>query len=119
MLYIYTLSLNLTTSQYRRQYPHFIKKANEDARFVLPNACTTKIICTFNTRSLENFFAHRCCNRAQWEIREVADQMLMLVKEIAPSLFSNAGPSCVSGPCPEGKMTCGKAIEMRKKFGKI
>lgn len=95
------------------------KMAIEDARFVLPNACCTKMILTMNARSLYNFFHHRCCNRAQWEIREVADQMLLLVKEIAPSLFSNAGPSCVCGPCPEGKMTCGKALEMRKKFGKI
>lgn len=94
------------------------KKAIEDARFVLPNACTTKMILTMNARSLQNFFRHRCCNRAQWEIREVACQMLDLVREVAPNLFKNAGPSCLSGPCPEGKMSCGKAAEIRKKFGK-
>ena len=93
-----------------------LKKANEDARFVLPNACTTKIVCTFNVRSLHNFFAHRCCNRAQWEIRAMADEMLKLVKEVAPTLFKYAGPPCVSGPCPEGKMSCGKMKEMREKF---
>ena len=92
------------------------KLAIEDARFVLPNACTTKIICTFNARSLFNFFAHRCCNRAQWEIRDVANQMLKLCKEVAPSVFKNAGPSCVRGKCPEGKMTCGKIDEMRKLY---
>ncbi|MGN1081108.1 MAG: FAD-dependent thymidylate synthase [Acutalibacteraceae bacterium] len=92
------------------------KKAIEDARFVLPNACCTKMILTMNARSLYNFFAHRCCNRAQWEIRDVAVQMLKLVREVAPSLFSNAGPSCLSGPCPEGKMSCKKAAEMREKF---
>ncbi len=96
----------------------FIKKANEDARFVLPNACTTKIICTFNTRSLENFFAHRCCNRAQWEIREVAEQMLLECLKVAPNLFANCGPSCLFGPCPEGKMSCGKMKEMREKYGR-
>lgn len=96
----------------------FEKQANEDARFILPNACTTKIICTFNARSLLNFFEHRCCNRAQWEIREVADQMLALVKEAAPHIFANAGPGCVSGACPEGRMSCGRAAEMRKKYGK-
>lgn len=99
-------------------YSQYIKKANEDARFVLPNACTTKIICTFNVRSLNNFFKHRCCNRAQWEIREVAQQMLVLCKEAAPVLFKNSGPSCLCGPCPEGKMSCGKVKEVREKYGK-
>lgn len=92
------------------------KKAIEDARFVLPNACTTKLIMTMNARSLMNFFRHRCCNRAQWEIRELAEQMWKLCVEAAPHLFKNAGPSCVAGACPEGKMTCGHAAEMRRKY---
>ena len=92
------------------------KKAIEDARYVLPNACETKMIVTMNARSLYNFFAHRCCERAQWEIRELADAMLMLVKKVAPTLFKNAGPSCVCGPCPEGKMSCGKAVEKRARY---
>ena len=92
------------------------KMAIEDARFVLPNACETKMVVTMNARSLMNFFNHRCCTRAQWEIREVADEMLRLVKEVAPILFKKAGPSCVAGACPEGKMTCGKAADMRKKY---
>ncbi len=90
------------------------KKAFEDARFLLPNACETKIVVTMNARSLMNFFRHRCCNRAQWEIKDVADQMLALVLEVAPNLFKNAGPSCVAGGCPEGKMTCGKIKEVRE-----
>lgn len=92
------------------------KKAIEDARFVLPNACTTKMIVTMNARSLLNFFKLRCCSRAQWEIRELATRMLMLVKEVAPCVFKNAGPACVRGACSEGSMTCGKAKEMREKF---
>ncbi len=90
------------------------KKAIEDARFVLPNACDTKMVVTMNARSLQNFFRHRCCNRAQWEIRDVANQMLALVSEVAPNLFKNAGPSCMSGGCPEGKMTCGRIKEVRE-----
>lgn len=90
------------------------KKAIEDARFVLPNACETQMVMTMNARSLMNFFRHRCCNRAQWEIKDVADQMLALVLEVAPNLFKNAGPACVSGPCPEGKMTCGHYKEIKK-----
>lgn len=89
------------------------KKAIEDARYVLPNACETKMILTMNARSLHNFFAHRCCNRAQWEIQDVANQMLELVLEVAPHLFKKAGPPCVNGVCPEGKMSCGKLREMR------
>lgn len=92
------------------------KLAIEDARYILPNACTTKIICTFNARSLLNFFAHRCCNRAQWEIRNLAFEMLKLVKKEAPNIFCKAGPSCVSGACPEGKMSCKKSSEMKKTF---
>ncbi|MBE6766770.1 MAG: FAD-dependent thymidylate synthase [Ruminococcaceae bacterium] len=92
------------------------KKAIEDARFILPNACETKIVVTMNARSLLNFFRHRCCNRAQWEIREVADEMLRLVSAVAPNLFKKAGAPCVHGACPEGKMTCGKAAEMREHF---
>ncbi len=100
----------------KRKFSAFEKPANEDARFILPNACTTKIICTFNARSLKNFFAHRCCNRAQWEIRDVAQQMLEIVKNIAPNLFAKCGPSCLFGPCPEGKMSCGRAKEMRERY---
>ena len=85
------------------------KKAIEDARYVFPNACETKIILTMNARSLINFFNHRCCERAQWEIRNLADEMLKQVKEVAPILFKYAGPNCVKGTCPEGKMTCGKS----------
>ena len=93
------------------------KMAIEDARYVLPNACETKIMMTMNARSLYNFFQLRACNRAQWEIRDLAFVMLKLCKEVAPTLFKNAGPACLYGPCSEGAMTCGKAQEVRKKFG--
>ncbi|MCD8199944.1 MAG: FAD-dependent thymidylate synthase [Coriobacteriaceae bacterium] len=80
----------------------------EDARYLLPNACETKIVVTMNIRELLHFFSLRCCNRAQWEIREVAMKMLELVTPTAPYIFSIAGPGCTSGVCPEGKMSCGK-----------
>ncbi len=92
------------------------KKAIEDARYVFPNACETKIVLTMNARSLMNFFEHRCCNRAQWEIHALADEMLKQVREVAPILFKKAGPSCVKGICPEGTMTCGNVEEVRKKY---
>lgn len=95
------------------------KMAIEDARFVLPNACATKLICTMNARELRNFFTHRCCNRAQWEIRALATEMLRLVKEVAPGLFEQAGPPCLRGDCPEGKMSCGHVKEVRAAFGKM
>lgn len=95
------------------------KKAQEDARYVLPEACCTKMIITMNARELNHFFNMRCCNRAQWEIRECAEKMLKLVYPIAPHLFKNAGPSCACGACPEGAMSCGKATEMRQKYAEI
>ena len=101
------------------EYEHFMDRADlvytylrssgipaEDARFVLPNACETRMIVTMNARELMHFFSLRCCKRAQWEIRAVADEMLRLCKEVAPEIFEKAGPGCVRGHCPEGKMRC-------------
>ena len=79
----------------------------EDARYLLPNACETKIVVTMNIRELMHFFSLRCCNRAQWEIRDVACRMLELVRPTAPLIFAQAGPGCVKDACPEGKMCCG------------
>jgi thymidylate synthase (FAD) len=82
----------------------------EDARYILPNGVETKIIMTANARSLLNFFEHRLCTRAQWEIREMAGLMLKCVREVAPNIFSSAGPACDSkGYCCEGSMSCGRA----------
>jgi thymidylate synthase (FAD) len=92
------------------------KTAIEDARYVFPNACETKIVFTMSARALMNFFRHRCCNRAQWEIREMAEEMLRQLKGIAPTLFKNAGPACVASGCPEGNMSCGKMKEVREKY---
>ena len=79
----------------------------EDARYLLPNAAETKIVITMNIRELLHFLSLRCCNRAQWEIRELANRMLELVRPTAPYIFMDAGAPCVRGVCPEGKMTCG------------
>jgi len=88
----------------------------EDARYLLPNAACTKIIVTMNARELLHFFDLRCCERAQWEIREMATEMLRCVKVAAPFIFRDSGPSCVRGKCGEGEMTCGKPKEIREKF---
>ena len=90
--------------------------SNEDARFVLPNACETHITVTMNARELLHFFSLRCCNRAQWEIRAMAREMLRLCKAVAPVIFESAGPGCVSGPCPEGARSCGMAADMRELY---
>ena len=80
----------------------------EDARYLLPNASESKIVITMNVRELLHFFSLRCCNRAQWEIREMAHRMLELARPTAPYIFLDAGAGCVRGACPEGKMTCGR-----------
>jgi thymidylate synthase (FAD) len=103
------------------KYNEFLKKAEElykellnagvpveDARYVLPNASSTTIITTMNARGLRHFFSLRTCNKAQWEIRDMAYHMLELVKKEAPLLFSDAGPNCVREGCHE-TITCGKA----------
>ncbi len=95
------------------------KEAIEDARYIFPNACESKIVFTMNARSLQNFFRLRTCNRAQWEIRQLAKAMLKEVKKVYPILFKNSGPGCINGPCPEGVMTCGKIKEVREEFSKM
>ncbi|RQD72814.1 MAG: FAD-dependent thymidylate synthase [Candidatus Syntrophonatronum acetioxidans] len=95
------------------------KRAIEDARYVFPNACETKIVFTMNARALFNFFRQRCCERAQWEIRKLAVEMLKGVRAVAPVLFGKAGPACMKGPCPEGDMSCGRVEEVREKFRNI
>lgn|SRR5208283_3937881 len=110
----------------QKAYDLFVKKlnergihgeaANQDARFVLPNAAETKILVSMNARELLHFFRQRCCNRAQWEIRQMAEQMLKLVRKAAPVIFSKAGPGCLYVPCPEGEYSCGKIQEVRKRY---
>lgn len=90
--------------------------ANQDARFVLPNAAETKIMVTMNARELLHFFRMRCCRRSQWEIREVAEKMIKMCKRVAPTIFERGGPACLTGPCPEGAYTCGKMKEVRKQY---
>ena len=87
----------------------------EDARYVLPNACESKIVITMNIRELLHFFELRCCNRAQWEIREMANRMLELAKPTAPYIFMDAGAPCCRPGCPEGRMSCGKPFEKIKR----
>jgi len=84
------------------------ESVQEDARFVLPNAAETKIVVTMNARELRHFLQVRCCNRAQWEIRDLAWTMRGMLREVAPNLFEKTGPGCLYGTCPEGKMTCGR-----------
>ena len=98
--------LDLYAEKFFENYRKAEKQAIEDARYVFPNACETKIVITMNARSLLHFFNVRCCNRAQWEIREMATEMLKECKKIAPALFKKAGPDCVYGKCGEGKMSC-------------
>lgn len=78
----------------------------EDARYILPQGTTTDLIMTMNARELGHFFSLRCCNRAQWEIREMADQMLRILIAQWPELFGQCGPGCIRGHCPE-KRPCG------------
>jgi thymidylate synthase (FAD) len=89
----------------------------EDARFVLPNAAETSLLMTMDGGSLMHFFGLRLCSRAQWEVRTIAEEMLRQVKSVEPSLFEEAGPYCVQlSRCPEGRFSCGKIDEMKKKY---
>ncbi len=83
--------------------------SNEDARFVLPQGAASNIVVTMNARSIINFFNHRCCVRAQWEIRHVANQMLAHCRSVLPEVFEHEGAKCERTKlCPEGKFACGR-----------
>lgn len=101
----YDLLMQAIRDFYSRAVERGIPK--EDARYITPQAACTSFLVTMNARELRHFFALRCCERAQWEIRELANQMLALCKNAAPKLFDDAGPGCVRGACPEGTMSCG------------
>lgn len=80
----------------------------EDARYGLLMGGATNLIMTMNARELLHLFELRTCNRAQWEIRNLADEMLKACEVVAWELFKNAGAACMQGkPCPEGKKSCG------------
>lgn len=92
----------------------------EDARYIYPNAAKTNLAVTMNARELMHFFALRCCERAQWEIRELADLMLKEALKAAPIIFLKSGPNCYSkGVCTEGKFTCGRIEEIKEKYEEI
>lgn len=96
------------------EYNRLIKdgEKRENARYILPEGTKTNLILTMNARELRHFFELRCCERAQWEIRQLANEILKRCKRHAPLLFENAGPSCVAlGYCPE-KRGCGKAPKL-------
>lgn len=102
---------NTVIDNIKQQYEKLLEFgiSAEDARYILPNSTETKLIMTANARSLMNFFELRLCTRAQWEIRHLAELMLIEVRKIAPTLFESAGPTCESkGYCGEGDMTCGR-----------
>jgi len=117
----YVTPEKIEKSEFAKEYHATIDKINdfytrmldakipaEDARYILPNAAHTSIVITMNARELLHFFSLRSCNRAQWEIRALSDEMLKQVKAVAPAIFSKAGPSCIRGACSEGEWTCGK-----------
>ncbi len=91
----------------------------EDARFVLPNAASTKLVMTMNARELHHFFGLRCCRRAQWEIQALAKEMLQLARQASSLLFAGAGPGCLQRPCPEGAMTCGEIKAVREEYWQL
>lgn len=105
--------------QWRRDLGGAGESANEDARFVLPNACATRLLVTMNARELLHFFALRCCMRAQWEIRALAWEMLCQARRVAPTLFEAAGPGCLRGGCPESARSCGRAQEVRDRRDRL
>ncbi len=100
----------------KKLYSKFEKIAIENARYVLPNACETKIQVTMNVRALFSFFKERLCDRAQEEIRDMSHAMWLECMKIAPTIFKYAVPTCVNGKCKEGNMSCGKMQNYKERY---
>lgn len=109
----FTGSVNVVLEKIEDLYNAMVAEGipEEDARFIIPQGITCKLMMTANARELRHFFSLRCCNRAQWEIRELANEMLRQCKEVAPVLFADAGAGCVRGACPEGAKSCKKGTK--------
>lgn len=110
--------LDIFKDNFAKEYSALEKEVIEDSRYVFPNATETKIVITMNARSLMHFLELRCCNRAQWEIRRLADKMLFEAVKIAPAIFMSSGAKCTFGKCPEGSMSCGKPRSIEDIIGK-
>ena len=109
----YAVAMDAVKAFYKKAIKAGIPK--EDARYATPQAAVTNLVLTMNARELRHFFSLRCCNRAQWEIRALADEMLRLCKEKCPVIFSDAGPGCVRWKCPEEK-PCGNPRHAEELF---
>lgn len=109
----YTAQMEFMTRWYAGWLNSLGRSGAEDARFVLPNACTTRLMMTMNARELKHFFALRLCSRAQWEIRELAEKMLELVRPHMPSVFKEHMAACdQTGYCRETR-SCGRAPRLK------
>lgn len=93
--------------------------SEEDACYILPDACETKLILTMSAGELIPFFEVNCCNNAPWEIKSLADLMIQECIKTVPAIFKFTGPGCLFGPCPEGDETCGDEEEMRRKYHEL
>ena len=112
----YIKVIDATTEGYQKLTVNGVPR--EDARFLLPNAVETSMLMTMDGRSLMHFLGLRTCNRAQWEVRELADMILEQLRVAEPEVFNHAGPYCYQlGYCPEGRHTCGKMKEALERYG--
>ena len=111
----YIRVINATTEGYEKLTSNGVPR--EDARFLLPNAVETSMLMTMDGKSLVHFLGLRICNRAQWEVRALADMMLDQLRAVEPEIFNHAGPYCYQlGYCPEGRHTCGKMKEALERY---
>ena len=123
---IYGLILSDRTNEYERQdgrdarvFRSFERAAMEDAGYLIPSAAQVRLTFGMSALNLLEFFRLRCCFKGQWEMRELADEMLVLCKAAAPAIFEDAGPSCMGEECAQGTLSCGRAIEMREKYSNL
>ena len=82
--------------------------AEEDLIYFYIGAQMLNVVTTMNARNLQWVSRMRCCNKAQWQIRFIAQEMVRQVKQVAPLIGKGLGPTCITDKyCGEGKESCG------------
>lgn len=118
----------IANSNFKTRYDSLVEKAQKlyygmqkgddssACAYILPNCTVVPVVISANDRALVHMLSDRTCNRAQWEIRDLAQRIVEIGMKENPEYYASAGPKCTKGPCPEGKLSCGHAQNMRERY---
>lgn len=103
-------------SEALRKMKNDMTAANIDSRhqrYLWPQGNETAFVMTMNFRELRHYLELRCCNKAQWEIQDLAWKIrdILVSKEELLPFFEDSGPACIRGRCNQGAASCGNPFK--------